>query len=423
MTELFDSIMMVVDIVLLIIMISSSIICTFLAVKRIYQGYKSFNLFTIILIFGFFVLPRIIYVVFPYEYTFFGQANEALKDHTSTMLYSIFITALNFCLIHKSKREVVTPPEYNEYNSYVVLIGTLLIYGTILYTLYKNGLRVIIGYGNAYFSEEYDIPDVFFGVSMMFYLFILGYKKFMGRFLFFFLTFGVFILAWINGKRSMIASIAIMAICIMALSNQIKSKKVPFYFAWGALGVLLFCIFYGVALKGNIASIRQYFAIDLSRDYTLIYQFYCDKIGRQITVGRFDAIIYIFLFWVPRSIWPGKPYPFSNSLTKSLLGMTVSTTKLSWSTTCSIFSDLYSSFSIIGLIIGIWLICYTSKKIDFAKTMPQKTFLVFLQIHLLTVQLSSALIAMTVSFVLLKMCELLYKGQKVRFTFKCSTRR
>lgn len=276
----------------------------------------------------------------------------------------------------------------------------------------QNGLSVVLQFGMGYFNEDATIIIPLFSCSIIFYLVILTYKRYVSNSIFIFDTILIFALLWIQGKRRMIASVLIMALFSLSISGVVKGKKFIRVFGVASVSIVIFAYLYGVFLKGNVSSLRDYFGIDLARDYSLIYQFYCHRIGRKISVSYGDAIVYILLFWIPRSWWPNKPYPFANSITRSLLGFAPSNTNLGWATTVSIFSDLYDTFFAPGLLIGIILICKLCKMLDRNSKATNKILLIYLIVHLLTVQLSSSLIAIFISYFLLRFCDML-KSKKL----------
>ena len=205
----------------------------------------------------------------------------------------------------------------------------------------------------------------------------------------------------------MIASVVIMAIFTMSISGQLKGKTVVRMLGVATVSIVAFAYLYGVFLKGNVSSLRDYFAIDLARDYTLIYQIHCQRIGRTISVNYGDALLYIFLFWIPRSVWPAKPYPFVNALTRSMLGLSPVNENLGWASTASIFSDLYDTFNVLGLAIGVAFICFLCKRTDRSKKATTKVLIIYILVQLITVQLSAALIAIVVCYCMLRICDCL----------------
>lgn len=152
----------------------------------------------------------------------------------------------------------------------------------------------------------------------------------------------------------------------------------------------------------HYTSFIDYLNVDFSRQYTLVYQFYCSMNGRNISINDFDGITYLLTFFVPRTLWPDKPYPFVNYLTLSLVGQdNVEFTNAGWATTCSIFSDLYDSLSFLGIALGIWLIMKLIKQINDSTSVPFRVLLIYITVKLLTVQISSSIIQISIMAIII----------------------
>ena len=179
-----------------------------------------------------------------------------------------------------------------------------------------------------------------------------------------------------------------------------------------ACAVLLpLCFLYGLLFKENTTSFLDYFNVDFSRQYTLVCQFYCDRIGRDISINPYDGIVYLLTFFVPRILWFEKPYPFVNYLTLSLVGQDfVEFESAGWATTCSIFSDLYDSLSILGLALGIVMFLKMFKKVNNEKRAHYKIMWLYIIVRLLTVQISSAILQITVMLILVFLVDKLFKN-------------
>ena len=394
--------------------------CLFTSLKRIYYGKRSICNFMYLMGYVFFVFPIIINLFLPYEYKGFVQANAAMKDDSSLIIYYIFVMVLSLALVTAGKKSKVVSQNALQVNPYIIWIGSAVIVISLLLTLIQNGFGILsYGFGGAYFSDEYTIFTPLFSMSTIFFLILTAYHKNVGRALYAVNALCMFLLLFIQGKRSLIAEFLIMLIFVLAITRpNINPKRIMKLLIVAGVAIVGFSVFYGIVLKGNASSVFDFLCIDLSRQYTLVYQFYCDKIGRPISVNHFDAVVYILFFWVPRSAWPDKPYPFSNSLTRSMVGFIhPQNENMGWSTTCAIFSDLFDSFWYFGLVIGIYIVVKLCKKTDASSRTTVKVFLIYLIVHLLTVQLSAALIALAISWILIALADYLYvhsKGYRIK---------
>ena len=191
------------------------------------------------------------------------------------------------------------------------------------------------------------VNEVLTACGMICYLTLLGHRKYLSHFHLTAVTFLAVSFAWFVGKRAIVARTLVLSVYVLSITGELKGRKLIRMLFWAAGGSVVFCVAYGLLMKRTFASLVDYFMVDMSRQYTLVYQFYCSIIGRQISVNRFDAILWILGFWVPRTFWPNKPYPFVNQLTYSLVYQTEAQIifNVGWAVTCSLFSDLFDSFS------------------------------------------------------------------------------
>ncbi|WP_303206981.1 hypothetical protein [Bacteroides oleiciplenus] len=384
------------------------------SLKHLKNGNVCIQYFIYLLFFLFYIAPIISQMIFVgYEYEVFWRANDAMKDFVSNIEYLAFVLTFSYFIMKSSKKDVKMQNTCIEINHSITRFGSLVVVFCFILTIALSGIEVLIGgYGYAYINNEVvSLNEGVIGAGIIGYLIVLGNLRFVSRTKIVFLTIIVFCFFWIEGKRAIIAETMILIICVLGITKYISGKKMVQYVVVACAVLLPLCFLYGLLFKENTTSFLDYFNVDFSRQYTLVYQFYCDRIGRDISINPYDGIVYLLTFFVPRILWFEKPYPFVNYLTLSLVGQDfVEFESAGWATTCSIFSDLYDSLSILGLALGIVMFLKMFKKVNNEKRAHYKIMWLYIIVRLLTVQISSAILQITVMLILVFLVDKLFKN-------------
>ena len=395
-------IIMILYFILAIITVLKETLSFFNALKKMKGGDVRIQNFVYLIFYFFFVFPILSQILVPdYHYIIFYRADDAMRDPSSNLIYLAFIWVLSFFIRYSAKKDKKLLSDQLEVDVFVTNVCSWTVFICFVLTLALSGVQVILGgYGYAYINKEIvGVNEGIIGCGIISYLVVLGSHRYVSKFRIAFLSIFVFGFFWIVGKRYIIAETLIMVICILGMSRGISGKKMIKSLFVGGAFILIGGFLYGVFFKKNVDSFLDYLNVDFSRQYTLVYQFYCDKIGRQISINKYDGIVYLLTFYIPRIFWFDKPYPFVNYLTLSLVGQDdVAFENAGWATTCSIFSDLYDSLSYIGLALGIWLLVKLFRAVNTAKKCHYKVLLMYLIIRLLTCQISSSIVQITVVF-------------------------
>lgn len=379
--------------------------------KAISRNEMIVQYFIYMIFYFFFIFPIAINVVcYDYHYQIFYRADDAMRDYSSNIIYCIFVITFSYSILRSVKKE---QPLYKPLlvSPGIINVCTIVMIICLALTIIVAGIQVLTGgYGYAYINREIPINEAVIGCGVISYLVILGHRKVVSKFRLFYTTIIVFCFFWIVGKRYIIAETMIMAIGVMGMTGSLNGKKMVRYLFIGGTLIVGLGFLYGVFFKENVTNMLDYLNVDFSRQYTLVYQFYCDKIGRVISINPYDGIIFLCTFFVPRIMWEDKPYPFVNNLTLSLVGQDeVEFMNAGWATTCSVFSDLFDSFSYFGLIIGIFVFVKLFHKANRERRVPYKVLLVYLLVRMITVQLSSAIVQMTVVYLIILIFSLFTK--------------
>lgn len=166
----------------------------------------------------------------------------------------------------------------------------------------------------------------------------------------FFLFLLIFISAFINGKRYILAIIIILILGLYYLYG-IKNKKKLLLSVIIFTGILMsFLSFYGKNISTNFSETYTGFRIDFGRDDVTKYVIYKEFFQNEpILEYRLQSFIFDVTFFLPREVYENKPFPYSVYLTNRLLDIKANE-PLGWSMTTSIFEECLSNLGIIGFL-------------------------------------------------------------------------
>ena len=199
-----------------------------------------------------------------------------------------------------------------------------------------------------------------------------------------------FILAWLQGKRFIIAVMGVFYLFFLTKSELGEKGRKRVFWILPIMGIMLiaFSAFYLAVIKplSNMTfdSVYDMLRVDFGRDDVIKYVIYEEFFEKNHILDypgqSFFSTLFIF---IPRIIWPNKPYSHYQYLTSSILNLPIS--KLPAGTTPCWYEMTLCNFGYLGYLVGIFgliIFCY------FADTMKQNKSksLVFIFILVLLTQ-------------------------------------
>ncbi|MGF3213660.1 O-antigen polymerase [Facklamia sp. P12945] len=162
----------------------------------------------------------------------------------------------------------------------------------------------------------------------------------------------------LNGKRTLFALIvfAILSVDILkAPRGRFPIKKV----VSGSLFILIFFLAYAFIIDKHTANVttidnlRLYFFRDVDVKFS-IYALLNPKEYKMFDYWG-QSYLYNILFYIPRSFWPNKPYPYDIYVTASALGYSPGTI-ISWNFQTSLFGEAISNLGWLGIPFSLFLL-------------------------------------------------------------------
>ncbi|MED9872701.1 MAG: hypothetical protein U0K14_02145 [Eggerthellaceae bacterium] len=197
------------------------------------------------------------------------------------------------------------------------------------------------------------------------------------------------LVAWISGKRFMLAIMLVMYLYYYLKRNPSEPSRrfLKISLPLIIIGLLGFSAFYLIGVRPlrdtGFMSVYDMLRVDFGRDdvtkYVIYHEFMLDD---PILEFRGQTFLSTLLIWVPRAIWPGKPFQHYQYLTSSILGLPIS--ELPAGTTPGWFEMCICNFSYVGIIVSLVLLYIFIRISDSAKYVATESIALILILALLT---------------------------------------
>jgi uncharacterized membrane protein YhaH (DUF805 family) len=186
------------------------------------------------------------------------------------------------------------------------------------------------------------------------------------------------------------------------------------------ISLILFSGFYLIAIRPlsdtSFESVYEMLRVDFGRDDVIKYVINEEIVNeRMILEYRGETFISLLLFFIPRKIWPTKPYPHYMYLTASILGLSIY--QLPAGTTPSLLEMTICNFGVLGFPIGIVILCVLTYLIDKCKDIDRKAIFLILSIVLLTQSMDVYSIVILL-LILMGLFMFLFRNKSIRFVIR-----
>lgn len=161
--------------------------------------------------------------------------------------------------------------------------------------------------------------------------------------------------AWLNGKRHIVL-VALISIALALFRRRALTRRQCVALALVTIGGFsAYSSFYQNTFRSfdDIENSRHYesLRIDFGRDHDVklaIFSYIYET--RPILDYAGQSILFDLTAFVPRTMWPEKPWPFAQYMTSAALGITRQ--NLGWGVTTSYLDEAIANFGFWGLLIG-----------------------------------------------------------------------
>lgn len=373
------------------------LIPTLLCVYSIFKvGIKPLTIIQIVF-FIIFVFPIFLDIIFskPEYRSFYGFYIYA-EDNRVAFIYNLFIVSVSYFNYFFRGKKIVNLNISNsliKIDIFLILIALL----PLFFIFFAPDIDLYKLYGGASIRDFDEFSNTFHGFLNIFTFvsaFICSYliiKNFNKRF---FLTFLLFLIViadfWLNGKRT----IVLIFLFFLGLFYFIVNKNLKSFLF--LLILLLTYSFYNSWYQSNIRDFDdsksfnekyENIRVDYFRDQRVKMAIYGELKPYKIKIlpYRGESFIFSSTFFIPRSIWPNKPYPYAQYFTSAMFN---SEPKLwGWGMTTSIYDEFIANLGLIGLLLIQILLLYYIKIIGNLNSPKFQIYSVFLFVLLMMVQM------------------------------------
>ncbi|MGH0483241.1 hypothetical protein ACQVPJ_01865 [Bacillus mycoides] len=390
------------------ILIVISSILFFNSLNRI-LSYKSNTIadYVMVVIYIFNCLPVLLdNIIGVPKYTlWYSNFELALGDDLVRLVYSIYILVSILCLyIYIKKQSAKSTNIYSQNNSIIFnnKVLPLIIVLPYVHILITGNLTKYFIYGTfsarGLTSSFYQLNTFLIFISMFAFCCLFFCKKVKsGEYLVLLLY--AFSIIWIDGKRYIVVTILIMFLFFWINSIRIKYQKKPIkgLFILVFLVLLILNSIYALYIKpvatNSFDSLYTSYRIDFGRDDVTKFVLYRELImDEPILDYRGQTFLSTIFMFVPRDIWPSKPYPHYRYLTSKLYG-TSSELDIPGGMTPSLYEMSVANCGVIlGMAVTVLILIFACRWADGSRSVPRKALYLLIIIGLLT-QSMDALIA------------------------------
>ena len=387
------------------LMILITTIVTYKSYKKlVFDRYCSVSFYVVFIVYIFCCVPIILnYLIGMPQYTvvyWYKAFIEPMNNVGVSAIYDIYITFAIFALyIYGTKMNRRLVSRVTELNTvlrnenekpWIYVFG---IASPVLYVLLSGNASKFLIYSSMNLRGVSGQDNLILNSLILVSLFCTCIMLFSGRITakkMCTLVLITFILAWLQGKRFIIAVMGVFYLFFLTKSELGEKGRKRVFWILPIMGITLiaFSAFYLAVIKPlsnmNFDSVYDMLRVDFGRDDVIKYVIYEEFFKKNHILDypgqSFFSTLFIF---IPRIIWPNKPYSHYQYLTSSILNLPIS--KLPAGTTPCWYEMTLCNFGYLGYLVGIFgliIFCY------FADTMKQtkSKSLVFMFILVLLTQ-------------------------------------
>lgn len=386
------------------LMILITTIVTYKSYKKlVFDRYCSVSFYVVFIVYIFCCVPIILnYLIGMPQYTvvyWYKAFIEPMNNVDISAIYDIYITFAIFALyIYGTKMNRRLVSRTTELNTvlrdenekpWIYVFG---IASPVLYVLLSGNASKFLIYSSMNLRGVSGQDNLILNSLILVSLFCTCIMLFSGRITakkMCMLVLITFILAWLQGKRFIIAVMGVFYLFFLTKSELGEKGRKRVFWILPIMGITLiaFSAFYLAVIKPlsnmNFDSVYDMLRVDFGRDDVIKYVIYEEFFKKNHILDypgqSFFSTLFIF---IPRIIWPNKPYSHYQYLTSSILNLPIS--KLPAGTTPCWYEMTLCNFGYLGYLVGIFGLIVFCSFADSMKQTKSKSLVFMLILVLLT---------------------------------------
>lgn len=362
------------------------LISTYIALRtvtKVYHGRYSMLHFCVLIFYAMQVLPifvsffgRLDKIQLYYEYMYY-----AMIDENVAYIYDLFAIVGMLTLSYNANKlsrysngSVLSKFKLGNKRQYIVIIAATCMILPLVGIVLAPHPQVYLKFSYFYMNEYSNI-----GVDYLYHrtiMKILTYIAFAGMMVFYYLakrnkklyTYLVLILVtWVNGKRTLMVFMIAGILVIDFLKWNKKSRRYINRLIWKAIffGIIIvaYYLFYNDKTgKSNFADDYLLYATYFSRMSNVKVSIYDLLNHEKMLQYPCQTLLYNLLFFVPRVLWEGKPYPYYKYFTSYVYYGVSNKVVPNMQFQVNIWSEFTSNMGILGYAVALYLVIWIVKK-------------------------------------------------------------
>ncbi|MFP4224456.1 MAG: hypothetical protein ACLFVN_10315 [Phycisphaeraceae bacterium] len=181
------------------------------------------------------------------------------------------------------------------------------------------------------------------------------------------------IACYIHGKRSIVFLFMLTTGAVAYLEGALR----PRHIVAGIVALVAFMQVYVALFKGGDGTSSVYG--DLFRDYTLLPVIAGADWTSHEAMPRGSGFLFQFLFWVPRAVWPAKPWPTPEYVTPWIIG---TEQDLAWGFGLGYLEDGMANFGYVGAVAYIAAVILVCRLLDTQIYLKSRNLMIILWLPL-----------------------------------------
>lgn len=369
------------------------------SLKKVLKGKYSILHLCVIVFFVIQVLP-IGVEIFGADYSkieiFYPYMNYAMTDVTVAVIYDFFVIATELILYHYANKLKRSNTNANfsvslsgKTATIIQLLCVICIFLPVIAVFVSPTPSVYTQFAYFVHNGSSNIESYIFHTTVMKAVVYLSFASTL--FLYYFnsskykymVYLSIFIITWVNGRRTLMLFLLIGILVIDFLKWDIVTRKQikklmrkAFVFA---VVVIVYYIFYKEQTgKSDFANNFLLYSTYFSRLSNVKVSIYDQLYTRSMLDYPFETLLFDVLFFIPRAIWDSKPLPFFSRFTYyTLYGSGVGIERfdhIGWNFQVNIWSEFIANAGFFGWLLAIWFVVYMAKIAE--KSKSRATYLI-----------------------------------------------
>ena len=379
------------------------------AIHRFLIGSKRAALFCLLAHFFFCGLPLAMDLMWGMpRYVLGATLARAANDQNAVFIYLLFIAAIPVLLVlmgtnrkpvsaHNVQRQLGSDPNANK----LTLASALMLITPLVLVILAPRPELYLMY--AFVADDrlrltWDEMNYNGVISIAAILAVVAGTSMLSRFssvtrpLIFSIPFVAFAV-WVVGKRYVLAFYLALLTQQLWEKGLLRGARLPLYLLVAGGLFAAFSYSYQANVRGISSAstsredLYENVRLDFGRDHPIRTVIYAELHGDAIIGARGKSLAFYAGIYIPRSMWPDKPFTYSSYFTSYALGLRPSL--MPWGLTTSIFDEAIANFGWMGLLLGPLVIGGLCRVADGNRNSLFRTMGILVCLLFMAVQLSA----------------------------------